>query len=112
MTATHPPLTCRNCGDSFTAPERSCPSPSPGRPYKECGRGGHMFLPVEPEPRELLSAKRLREIRKLTECRRLQRVVFESARVGGDPVFTRNQIERLFADDKRPRRKRGVKGRR
>lgn len=131
------PLTCRNCGDSFTAPERDCPKPSPGRPYQECGRGGHMFFPVEPEPRKPLMAKRLREIRGLaartriysdergllsgaiedllaerdrllTECKRLQRVGMESARVGGDPVFTREQIERIFADDKKPRRKRAA----
>jgi hypothetical protein len=34
---------CENCGDAFTGPERDCPKPAPGRPYKECGRGGHMF---------------------------------------------------------------------
>lgn len=34
---------CENCGDAFDGPERDCPHPSPGRPYKECGRGGHMF---------------------------------------------------------------------
>lgn len=108
---TIPPLICRNCGDSFTAPERPCPKPSPGRPYKECGRGGHMFFPVEPKPRRPLTAKRLREIRDmaagrgplsaaiddlladrdrlLAECKRLQRVGMEGARVGGDQVFTR-----------------------
>lgn len=34
---------CTNCGDAFDGPERPCPCPSPGEPYKDCGRGGHMF---------------------------------------------------------------------
>ena len=34
---------CRTCGDSFEAPERPCPKPSPGRPYVDTGRGGHVF---------------------------------------------------------------------
>jgi hypothetical protein len=34
---------CENCGDAFTGPKRDCPKPAKGRPYKECGRGGHMF---------------------------------------------------------------------
>lgn len=34
---------CENCGDLFDAPERTCPNPSPGKPYVHCGRGGHMF---------------------------------------------------------------------
>lgn len=42
---------CERCGDAFDAPERPCPRPAPGRPYYECGRGGHMFrLEVEPSP--------------------------------------------------------------
>ena len=49
MTTTQP-LTCRNCGDLFTAPERPCPLPSPGREYKETGRGGHRFYPPPPPP--------------------------------------------------------------
>ncbi len=128
MTATTT-LTCRNCGDSFTAPERPCPKPSPGREYKETGRGGHMFYPPDlPPPPEPMSKKRLQEIARLcsdfrfrvgepsaatdayravpellaeigrlrAECKRLQRVGLESARIGGDPVFTREQIERLM----------------
>lgn len=43
---------CENCGDAFDGPERTCPRPSPGEPYKHCGRGGHMFrLTVEPRMR-------------------------------------------------------------
>ncbi|HMG12582.1 MAG TPA: hypothetical protein VK571_05385 [Gemmatimonadaceae bacterium] len=34
---------CLNCGDRFGAPERDCQNPSPGKPYVDCGRGGHMF---------------------------------------------------------------------
>lgn len=34
---------CRNCGDSYAAPERPCPKPAPGVPFVDCGRGGHMF---------------------------------------------------------------------
>jgi hypothetical protein len=45
---------CENCGDAFTGPERDCPKPAAGRPYKECGRGGHMFRlehdPAQPAP--------------------------------------------------------------
>lgn len=37
------PPQCSNCGDPFDGPERDCPNPSPGRPYVDCGRGGHMF---------------------------------------------------------------------
>lgn len=43
---------CTNCGDRFDGPERDCPNPSPGEPYKDCGRGGHMFrAPGRPEVR-------------------------------------------------------------
>jgi hypothetical protein len=41
---------CRNCGDRFDGPERDCPNPSPGKPYVDCGRGGHWF--EEPEDDE------------------------------------------------------------
>lgn len=34
---------CDRCGDAFDGPERDCPTPAPGRPYVDCGRGGHMF---------------------------------------------------------------------
>lgn len=34
---------CSTCGDSIDDPERECPSPSNGKPYVDCGRGGHMF---------------------------------------------------------------------
>lgn len=34
---------CRTCDDTPSSPERPCPRPSPGRPYVDCGRGGHMF---------------------------------------------------------------------
>lgn len=64
------PLVCRNCGDLFTAPERPCPHPSPGREYKETGRGGHMF--VVPPPAALqrpLSASRLQAIADLSKIR-------------------------------------------
>lgn len=37
---------CRNCGDAFEWPERPCPKPSPGVPYVDCGRGGHVFVNV------------------------------------------------------------------
>jgi hypothetical protein len=63
---------CENCGDAFTGPERDCPKPAKGRPYKECGRGGHMFRlehdpakgskPAEPLPPDnlrLLVAQRM-----------------------------------------------------
>jgi len=36
-------LVCSNCGDAFDGPERDCPKPAPGRPFVDCGRGGHMF---------------------------------------------------------------------
>lgn len=39
---------CVRCGDAFEAPERDCPNPAPGRPYVDCGRGGHMFSAREP----------------------------------------------------------------
>jgi hypothetical protein len=38
----HQPI-CANCGDRFDDKERPCPRPSPGTPYVNCGRGGHMF---------------------------------------------------------------------
>lgn len=41
---------CDRCGDAFDGPERPCPRPAPGRPYYDCGRGGHMFR-LETEPR-------------------------------------------------------------
>lgn len=42
---------CDRCGDAFDGPERDCPRPAPGRPYNECGRGGHMFrLGADPGP--------------------------------------------------------------
>jgi hypothetical protein len=63
---------CENCGDAFTGPERDCPQPAPGRPYKECGRGGHMFKlehdpakgpksaePLPPDNLRLLVARRM-----------------------------------------------------
>jgi len=35
---------CRACGDSFDGPERDCPNTIiGGRPYIDCGRGGHVF---------------------------------------------------------------------
>lgn len=34
---------CSRCGDAFDGPERDCPNPAPGRPYVDCGRGGHIF---------------------------------------------------------------------
>jgi len=34
---------CRACGDAFDGPERDCPDHIVGRPYVDCGRGGHMF---------------------------------------------------------------------
>ncbi len=34
---------CSRCGDAFEGPERPCPNPASGRPYVDCGRGGHMF---------------------------------------------------------------------
>lgn len=68
MTTT-PPLICRNCGDSFTAPERPCPRPSPGREYKETGLGGHMFFEVPPTIPEPLSAIRLQTIAALSMVR-------------------------------------------
>jgi hypothetical protein len=40
---------CDRCGDAFDGPERQCPKPAPGRPYVDCGRGGHMFG-MEREP--------------------------------------------------------------
>lgn len=33
---------CKNCGDTFSAPERDCPQ-AVGEPYKDSGRGGHIF---------------------------------------------------------------------
>ena len=121
---TSPALICHNCGDLFTAPARPCPHPSPGREYKETGRGGHMFVAPPPAAvREPLSAIRLQVIGDLSkihgphadsgcncngclqaaalidlhgeyeriraECKRLRRVVLETAR-----VFTPEQIER------------------
>jgi len=44
-------LVCSNCGDTADGPERDCPKPSPGRPYVDCGRGGHMFDKVKPPPK-------------------------------------------------------------
>lgn len=41
---------CSRCGDAFDGPERDCPNPAPGRPYCECGRGGHMFDLDRPMP--------------------------------------------------------------
>jgi len=65
---TSPTLICRNCGDSFTAPARPCPHPSPGREYKETGRGGHMFVAPPPAAvREPLSAIRLQIIGNLSK---------------------------------------------
>lgn len=50
----------------------------------------------------------LTEVARLqSECKRLLRVGLENARIGGDPVFTREQIERIMDDDAPPRRKRG-----
>lgn len=63
------PLTCRNCGDLFTAPERPCPHPSPGREYKETGRGGHMFVEAPAALQEPLSAIRLQAIAALSKVR-------------------------------------------
>lgn len=40
---------CRNCGDRFDGPVRDCPNPSPGKPYVDCGRGGHWFEDPPPE---------------------------------------------------------------
>ena len=34
---------CSRCGDAFDGPVRDCPMPAPGRPFVDCGRGGHMF---------------------------------------------------------------------
>lgn len=69
MTTTQP-LACRNCGDLFTASERPCPHPSPGREYKETGRGGHMFVAPPPAAlREPLSAIRLQGIAELSKIR-------------------------------------------
>ena len=34
---------CSRCGDAFDGPVRDCPKPAPGRPFVDCGRGGHML---------------------------------------------------------------------
>ncbi len=38
---------CYRCGDAFFDPERPCPNPKLGKPYVDCGRGGHMFTLTE-----------------------------------------------------------------
>jgi len=43
---------CQACGDSFDAPERSCPTPAAGREFVDAGRGGHLF--IEPGDEKLL----------------------------------------------------------
>lgn len=35
---------CSKCGQAFDAPSLPCPTPHPGTPYIDCGRGGHMFV--------------------------------------------------------------------
>lgn len=121
----YPPLLCRHCGDSFYGPERDCPSPDSGRaPYKDSDRGGHRFDPPAQLQREPMSRDRMQEIRGLaaltdvpprtlasaladllaeydameTKRKRLQRCVLETSTVGGDPVFTREQIDRIMDD--------------
>lgn len=114
-------IRCRHCGDPFDGPERPCPSPLAGRePYKDSGRGGHRFDP--PPPPEPMAAARWSEIRGFArggdadlgalraalsdllveydrleaERRRLQRCILEDANYKGEPVFTREQIDRIM----------------
>lgn len=47
-------IACRNCGAILEseAGNADCPTPSPGKPYVDCGRGGHWFdVPVPTPPR-------------------------------------------------------------
>lgn len=124
----HPPLVCCHCGDSLDAPERDCPSPDRGRaPYKDSGRGGHRFKAPEQSPPNAMSRERLLQLRALSDAnlvqsddrgllagalsellvehdrleierKRLQRYLLTNARVDGECVFSREQIERLMAD--------------
>lgn len=53
-------LACRNCGAfldrAVTTDDRGmpvaepCPKPTPGRPFVDCGIGGHMFNVEKPYP--------------------------------------------------------------
>lgn len=38
---------CSRCGDAFDEPLRDCPNPALGKPFVDCGVGGHMFDRVE-----------------------------------------------------------------
>jgi hypothetical protein len=64
------PAWCANCGDARSAPERDCPNPSPGEPYKDCGRGGHMFtLTADPKAPDPIPAPEVHCILKSTDVK-------------------------------------------